>query len=300
MTAIMIVSAVIALGLLHLRRLAFPAAPPLVEQAARWERERARAGRRAETAEDDRSWSKSAAEWVAEQLRNRRPDDLRTYERDLAVTGQSMEEWLAHLLVWFLIGLLAPAAAVAVFNAAGLSIPMLAGPVLGLVFGIVAVVAEARELKTDAAAKREELRDALADFMDLVVMAMEGGSDHADALPAVAAKGTGWAFHTLHDTIDNARANSMTPWQALGEVGETYGVVELIDLRAALNLAREDGTSIHDTLIERAKSMRQSRLHEAEERAARSTDAMRNTLMVMALVGAAYVILARILFLFTA
>jgi hypothetical protein len=30
------------------------------------------------------------------------------YERDVAITGQTIEEWLARLLLWFLIGLLGP------------------------------------------------------------------------------------------------------------------------------------------------------------------------------------------------
>ena len=47
MIPMLIVSAVAGVGLLRLYRLAFPAAPPLADQAARWERARARAGRRA-------------------------------------------------------------------------------------------------------------------------------------------------------------------------------------------------------------------------------------------------------------
>lgn len=302
MVAMMVVSAVAALALLRLQRLAFPAAPPLVEQAARWERARARADRRArlEISAEDQTWSHRAAEWFAERLRSRRPDDMQTYERDLAVTGQPMEEWLAKTLVWILIGLLSPVALLLVANAAGLGAPMLVLPVLGVVFGAVMVVGQVRELRQQAAARREELCDALSDFLDLVVMSMEGGRSHADALPTVASIGSGWAFHTLQDAIDNARPNGMTPWEALGEVGERYGVVELLDLRASLNLAQDEGASIRNTLIARAQSMRDARLADAQARANKSTEAMRNNLMVMALVAAAYVILARVLFLFTA
>jgi tight adherence protein C len=298
----LIVSAVAGLGLLRLHRLAFPSAPPLVEQAARWERARARAGRRArlDIAPEDQTWSKRAAEWFAEHMRTRRPDDMQTYERDLAVTGQPTEEWLAKLLVWFLIGLLGPLVLVLLGNAAGLGIPMLAAPALGVVGAVVAVIGEVRELRESAAKRREELCDALSDFLDLVVMSMEGGRSHADALPTVAQIGTGWAFHTLYDAIDNARPNGMTPWEALGDVGERFGVVELLDLRASLNLAQDEGSSIRNTLIARAQSMRDARLADAYARSNKSTDAMRNNLMVMALVAAAYVMLARVLFLFTA
>lgn len=302
MIPMLIVSAIAGLGLVRLHRLAFPAAPPLVNQAARWERARARAGRRAlrDVAPEDQTWSKRAAEWFAEHLRTRRPDDMQTYERDLAITGQPMEEWLAKLLVWFLVGLLGPVALVLIANAGGLGVPILVGPALGLLGAIVAVIGEVKDLREKAFSRREELCDALADFLDLVVMAMEGGRSHADALPDIAEIGNGWAFHTLYDAIDNARPNGMTPWQALGEVGERYGVVELLDLRAALNLAQDEGASIRNSLISRAQSMREARLHDAHARANKSTDAMRNNLMVMALVAAAYVILARVLFLFTA
>lgn len=302
MIPVLIVSAIAALGVLRLQRLAFPSAPPLADQAARWERARSRADRRSQLnlAAGEQSWSQKVAEWFAEQLRTKRPDDLQTYERDLAITGQPMEEWLARTLVWFLIGLLGPVVLVLLGNAAGLGLPLLAAPAIGLLFGVVAVIAEVKKLREDAGVKREEMCDALSDFLDLVVMAMEGGSSHAEALPSVAGKGTGWAFHTLADAIDNARPNGMTPWQALGEIGEQFGVVELIDLRASLNLAQDEGTSVRNTLIARAQSMRDGRLADANARASKSTDAMRNTLMIMALVAAAYVILARVLFLFTA
>jgi len=302
MIPMLVVSAIAGLGLLRLHRLAFPSAPPLFEQAARWERARARAGRRArsEAAPEDLTWSQRAAEWFAENLRSRRPDDLQTYERDLAVTGQAMEEWLAKLLLWFLIGLLGPIVLVLLANAGGLGIPLIAGPILGVLGAVVAVIGEVRELREVAAKRREELCDALSDFLDLVVMSMEGGRSHADALPDIAQIGTGWTFHVLHDAIDNARPNGMTPWEALGEVGERFGVVELLDLRASLNLAQDEGTSIRNSLIARAQSMRDARLADAYARANKSTDAMRNNLMVMALVAAAYVILARVLFLFTA
>lgn len=298
----LIVSAVAGLGLLRLQRLAFPSAPPLAEQATRWERARARADRRArlEVSAEEQTWSHRAAEWFAEQLRSRRPDDMQTYERDLAVTGQPMEEWLAKTLVWVLIGLLSPSVLVLVANAAGLGIPMLALPALAVLFGAAMVIGQVKGLRQQAAARREELCDALSDCLDLVVMSMEGGRSHADSLPTVANIGSGWAFHTLQDAIDNARPNGMTPWEALGEVGERFGIVELLDLRASLNLAQDEGTSIRNTLIARAQSMRDARLADTHARANKSTEAMKNNLMVMALVAAAYVILARVLFLFSA
>jgi len=300
--AMLIVSAVAGLGISRLHRLVFPSAPPLVDQATRWERSRARAGSRAEleAPTGEQTLSRKAAGWVAEQLRNRRPDDMTTFERDLTITGQSVEQWLAATLVWVLIGLLSPIALVAAGNAAGLGVPVLTAPLLGVVFAVVMVIGQFSDLRAKATRSREDLREALSAFLDLVVMSMEGGRSHAEALPTVASLGGGWAFHTLQDAIDNARPNGITPWEALGRVGERFGVPELLDLRASLSLAHDEGGSLRNTLIARAQTMRDARIADAQARADRSTEAMRTNLMLMALVAAAYVITARVLFLFTA
>jgi tight adherence protein C len=299
--AMMILSAVAGLGLVRLYRLAFPSAPPLVDQTTQWERARRRASRLADLEiSAEQSWSGKVAEWFAEQLCTRRPDDLRTFERDLAITGRSLEEWLTKTLLWMLTGLLTPIVLVGFGNSAGLGVPFLAGPAIGVVFAAVMIIGQVSELRSQAAKSREDLRRALTIYLDLVVMSMEGGRGHAEALPTVAKLGTGWAFNTLHDAIDNARPNAITPWEALGRVGERYGVPELLDLRGSLTLAQDEGGSIRETLISRAQTMREARIADAHARANKSTEAMRNNLMLMALVAAAYVITARVLFLFTA
>jgi len=299
--AMMIVSAVAGLGLVRLYRLAFPTAPQLVDQTTQWERARTRTSRLADLEiSSEQSWSGRVAEWCAEQLRSRRPDDMQTLERDLAIVGQSLDEWLTKTLLLMVTGLCAPVVLVSLGNSAGVGVPLLAGPVIGVVLAAVMVVVQLSELRTDAAKSREDLRRALSVYLDLVVMSMEGGRGHAEALPTVARLGTGWAFNTLHDAIDNARPNGITPWEALGRVGERYGVPELLDLRASLALAQDEGGSIRETMIARAQTMRDARIADTHARANKSTDAMRNTLMLMALVAATYVIAARILFLFTA
>jgi hypothetical protein len=72
---------------------------------------------------------------------------------------------------------------------------------------------------------------------------------------------------------------------------------ELLELRATLALAQDEGGRIRETLIARSQTMRDARVADASARADRATDAMRNNLVLMALVAATYVIAARILFL---
>lgn len=299
MIAMMLVSAVAALAALRVWRLAVPAAPQLVEEVARWERTRQRTSRLAAAHVSDQTLAQRVASWCADQLRIRRPDEMASFDRDLAVTGQQLEAWLARTMAWTVAGIVAPFALVAAAAAVGIGIPLAAAPVLAVVFGGFMVFGQISDLHSKSAKAREDLREALSVFLDLVVMSMEGGRSHADALPTVAELGGGWAFHTLQDAIDNARPQGITPWEALGRVGEKYGVPELLDLRAAIALAADEGGSIRSTLIARAETMRDARVADAHARANTATDAMRNNTMMLALVAAAYAILARVLFLLT-
>ena len=61
-------------------------------------------------------------------------------------------------------------------------------------------------------------------YLDLVAMSMQAGRGHAEALPAAAAIGTGWAFTDLQDAIDGARFSGITAWDALGQLGQRLGM----------------------------------------------------------------------------
>ena len=78
----------------------------------------------------------------------------------------------------------------------------------------------------------------------------------------------------LRETIDNARLQGITPWTALGRLGDEMKVEELRDLAAALALVAEDGAKVRDSLTARAASMRQRERADSEARAQERSQSM--------------------------
>ena len=111
---------------------------------------------------------------------------------------------------------------------------------------------------------------------------MQAGRGHAEALPASAAIGTGWAFTHLQDAIDGARFSGTTPWHALGQLGDRFGIRELDRSRLRAHAwptrtARRSGA----TFVARAETLRAERIADAEAAAAQATESMRFALIVM-------------------
>ena len=301
MTLVVLAAAAAALGLVRLYRLAVPAAPQLLAETNRWDQARSRANRRATIgAPTEGPVLERGAGWLADQLRIRRGADLKSVEQDLAVTGSTLEAWLTRTLSLAIVAALVPLVLVAVVRSVGLGVSLAWAPVAGIGLAVLMVGLSASDLRRDARERREEFRRGLSICLDLVVMSMEAGRGHAEAIPASAGIGTGWTFTELQDAIEGARFAGMTPWEALGRLGERYGISELTELRSTLALAHEDGARIRSTLIARAETMRETRLADAQSRADKATDSMRINTVLMAIVVAVYVIVPPIMRLVTA
>lgn len=300
MTGVMLLAALVGIGLVRLYRLAVPPAPQLVTQTQRWDHARARASRHAlQDTEATGGLLDRAASTLAEQLRDRRGDQMQTFEHDLAITGSTLETWLTKALGVVLAGFLAPFALLAVVRAVGLGIPLTLAPLAGLGLGALMVVLSVADLRNEAQKQREDFRRALSIYLDLVVMSMEAGRGHAEAIPAAAGIGTGRSFTDLQDAVDGARVAGITAWEALGRLGERYGIDELVELRSTLALANDEGGRIRSTLIARSATMREARLADAQARANDSTESMKYNLILMASVGVLYILVPRLLYLVT-
>ncbi|MET0468923.1 MAG: type II secretion system F family protein [Aeromicrobium sp.] len=192
---------------------------------------------------------------------------------DLSVMGRSVESHLGMSVLAAVAGLFAPsvmlAPAVALFGLS-LAIPLwLSG--IGALAGFALTTAQ---LSTEAKERRRDFRHVVGAFLDLVSMNLAGGRGVPEALSSAAQLSDGWAMVRLRDTIESARLQGITPWAALGDLGEEMAVEELRDLAAALALVAEDGAQVRDSLSARAASMRQRELADTESRAAQRSQSM--------------------------
>ncbi|WP_055478121.1 hypothetical protein [Sphaerimonospora mesophila] len=89
-----------------------------------------------------------------------------------------------------------------------------------------------------------------------------------------AAAGSNWAMERIREALANARIVGITPWQALGQLGDEINVDELRDLSAALGLVADDGAKVRSSLTARAATLRRRELAEVEGKAGERSQSM--------------------------
>lgn len=278
MTLVMVAGALVGLGVLSLALQLDRGTGTGPAELARLDAARLRARREGSLTADRRHEAESIRmRRLGSNLRNvletrgwRLPAPLRA---DLSVLGRSVESHLATSVVTAVAGLFAPAImlapAVYFFGTSWTT------PVWLAVFGFaLAALLPTLQLRTSAADRRRDFRHVVSAFLDLVAMNLAGGRGVPEALTSAVGISDGWAMVRIRDTLQTARLQGVTPWAALGELGEEMAVEELRDLAATLALVAEDGAKVRDSLSARAGSMRQRELADAEGRAAARSQSM--------------------------
>lgn len=220
--------------------------------------------------------------WLADMIAGRGTHLPQAWHRDLAVLGISVESQLARLAGIAVIGVLLPPVLATLAAVVGIPVGVTMPAAAGIILAVVLVAATIRHTHTRAQARREELRRAVGTYLDLVSMSMSAGSAVTEALPMAAAIGTGWCFDVLGRTVSAARRSGQTPWAALGELGEQYGLVELTELAAAADMAGSSGAPIRASLDARAGTLRRRQLADARAAADTADDDMRITQIIIA------------------
>lgn len=192
---------------------------------------------------------------------------------DLAVMGATVEGHLGMSVLSGVAGFFAPTVALApavYFFGASLSSPLW----LAFVGAVVGAALPTLQLQQNAKERRRDFRHVVSAFLDLVAMNLAGGRGVPEALQSAVSLSNSWAMVRIRTTLQDARLQGITPWAALGRLGDTIAVEELRDLAAALALVAEDGAKVRDSLSARAISMRQRELADAEARAAQRSQSM--------------------------
>lgn len=217
---------------------------------------------------------------------------------DLAVLGRSLEGFLASTVISAVLGLLFGPVLAGLAGLAGLRLGVSAPVGLAVLFALLGALLPLAAVRREAAKRRQDFRHAVGAFLDLVSMNLAGGRGVPEALTAAASIGGGWPFARLRDTLAFARLQGLTPWAALGRLGDELGINELRDLAAALTLVADDGAKIRDSLAARAATLRRRELAEMEGKAGQRSQSMLVAQMLIVvgyLVFLAYPAVSRIL-----
>ena len=191
----------------------------------------------------------------------------------LSLVGMSRETFLARSVVGALLGFFWPV--VVLMPAAFLGVFTPVVPAWLTIFGaLVGALVPASQVKKKADERLRAFRHVLSAFLDLVAMNLAGGRGVPEALQAAANISDSEAMVRIRDTLDAAKLQGVTPWSALGQLGEEIELDELRDLAASLALVAEDGAKVRESLTARAASMRAKELSDAEGRAAAKSQSM--------------------------
>jgi tight adherence protein C len=195
-------------------------------------------------------------------------------KQDLAMVDKSLEQHLATKVLLAAVGFVLIPVMSTILLVAGVRLPVGIPVVAACALAAFFFFLPDLTLKTEAAALRKDFRHAIGSFLDLVSMNLSGGRGVPEALSSAAEIGSGASIDRIRETLGFARLQGLTPWAALGRLGHQIGMIELVDLSAALVLVADDGAKVRDSLSARAASMRSRELSEAEGEAGERSETM--------------------------
>jgi tight adherence protein C len=195
--------------------------------------------------------SAGRSEWVTGAARWLRPP-----HRQLALIDQTPEQYTLSLLLSGLIGLGTPALATAILALGGIH-PPFAVPVIGAFgFAFAAMLLAHRSVISKAERAREEFRQSICTYLDLVALQLTAAHGPVQALERAAEICDGWVFERIREALRMAQLQMHAPWDELRELSERIGVVELGDVGAIMQSSGTEGAQVHETLRSRADSLR--------------------------------------------
>ncbi|KIR66664.1 MULTISPECIES: type II secretion system F family protein [Micromonospora] len=282
LTLAVVGGAAVGLGLFLVVREALPAAPALGPALRRLHQPpgtgRATTGRGPD-------WIGGFARW------------LRPPHRQLALLDRTPEQYALSLLLSALVGLATPTFLGAVLFLGGVSVP-LAVPLLGsLGMAFVAALIAHRSVLTRADAARDEFRQAVCTYLDLVALQLSAAHGPVQALERAATVCDGWVFDRIRESLRIAQMQMHSPWDELRELADRIGIPELGDVGAIMRSSGSEGAQVHDTLRSRADSLRDQIRTDNLARAEAITSRLDipGSLLVFVLLGfAVYPFLARL------
>lgn len=201
--------------------------------------------------------------------------------RDLAITGRSVQMHLADKAVLGIAGLLLPTFASLALDAVGMWLPWQMSLTASLLAGGLGFVLPDLTVRRHAARRRMDFRLALSAYLNLIRVTLAGGAGVDGALTDAAAVGQGWSFTQLRQALTTAKITRTTPWATLRTLGEELDVRELVELSASVSLAGTEGAKVRASLRAKAAALRTRELADAEGEAQAATERMSLPVIVL-------------------
>ncbi|WP_432049588.1 type II secretion system F family protein [Verrucosispora sp. NA02020] len=181
---------------------------------------------------------------------------LRPPHRQLALLDRTPEQYALSMLLSALIGLAAPALLGFTLFAVGVSLPLTV-PVLGsLGLAVLCALVAHRSMIARAEAARDEFRQAVCTYLDLVALQLSAAHGPVQSLERAAAICEGWVFDRISEALRMAQMQMHSPWDELRGLSDRIGIPELGDVGAIMRSSGSEGAQVHETLRSRADSLR--------------------------------------------
>ncbi|PZG11121.1 secretion system protein [Micromonospora craterilacus] len=181
---------------------------------------------------------------------------LRPPHRQLALLDRTPEQYALSLLLSALIGLAGPALLSVTLFTVGIALP-LAVPVLGsLGLALLCALVAHRAVLARADAARDEFRQAVCTYLDLVALQLSAAHGPVQSLERAATICEGWVFDRISEALRMAQMQMHSPWDELRDLADQIGIPELGDVGAIMRSSGSEGAQVHETLRSRADSLR--------------------------------------------
>jgi Flp pilus assembly protein TadB len=199
----------------------------------------------------------------------------RNYHRlddDLALAGVTLAGVIGRCVVFGIVGVVVGGFFAALLATAGVGLPTPAS--VGIVLALGATCSRLPVIATRqrAANRRGSFIYALGALLDFLAIQLAAGAGIKDALRRSLDMGGGWAFDIMRDRVTVARDSGGRDWEALEQLGVEFGITELVELGASIALARTQGATARDTLVAKARALRQRQITAAEADARKGTE----------------------------
>ncbi|GLY22482.1 hypothetical protein Misp04_22140 [Micromonospora sp. NBRC 101691] len=244
LTLAVVGGAAVGLGVFLVVREMLPATPALGPALRRLHQPPTAARAATASAARNPEWLTGAARW------------LRPPHKQLALIGQTPEQYALSVLLSALIGLASPALLTFGLSMIGVRLPFVV-PVLGsLGMAFLSALLAHRAVLEKADKARSEFRQAVCAYLDLVALQLSAAHGPVQSLERAAEVCDGWVFDRIREALRIAQMQMHSPWDELRDLAEKIGIPELGDVGAIMRSSGSEGAQVHETLRSRADALR--------------------------------------------